>query len=237
MVTGGDHALQEIDPRTHARSRGADLHRRAPTWRIRTMSNPSPAASPGSSASPGLKLNLGSGQNPKPGYVNVDKYGSPDVLWDLEQLPWPWDDNAVEAVEMIHVLEHLGAQADGFIGIMKELYRVCRHDATIIIMVPHPRCDDFLNDPTHVRIITPEVMSLFSKRLNLEWKRLGAANSPLALYHDVDFEIKAVNLDLTPEWSQRLSSKQINQNQLMEVMRSQNNVVKQTRIELKVVKG
>lgn len=31
-----------------------------------------------------LKLNMGSGQNPFDGYINVDKFGTPDVLCDLE---------------------------------------------------------------------------------------------------------------------------------------------------------
>src|SRR4051812_28847226 len=149
------------------------FHPAAIERKIPGMSTPitPPASAP--AAVEGLKLNLGSGQNPKPGYINVDKFGSPDVTCDLEQFPWPWEDNSVGEVEMFHVLEHLGESTATFMGIIKELYRVCRDGAMMRISVPHPRCDDFLNDPTHVRPITPEVMSLFSKRLNEEWKRLG----------------------------------------------------------------
>jgi hypothetical protein len=188
-------------------------------------------------AQPGLRLNLGCGQNPKPGFVNVDKYGTPDVICDLEQFPWPWDDNAVGEVELFHVLEHLGESTATFIGIIKELYRVCRDGAVLRITVPHPRCDDFLNDPTHVRVITPEIFTLFARRMNLEWKKVGAANSPLALYHEVDFDVTTVNYELTPEWSQRLHSGAVSQEQLAEIARSQNNVVRQTRIELRVIKS
>jgi hypothetical protein len=51
---------------------------------------------------------------------------------------------------------------------MREIYRVCRHDAVVHVVVPHPRHDDFINDPTHVRPITPEVLSLFDRSTNLE---------------------------------------------------------------------
>src|SRR5947208_13026944 len=97
-----------------------------------------------------LKLNLGCGQNHRPGYVNVDRAGSPDVKWDLEQFPWPWEDSSVGEVVMFHVLEHLGESTATYLKIIQEIYRVCQDGAAIQITVPHPRHDDFLNDPTHV---------------------------------------------------------------------------------------
>src|SRR5438128_1961143 len=94
-----------------------------------------------------LRLNLGSGQNPKPGYINVDKSGSPDLKWDLEQFPWPWEDSSVDEIQLIRVLEHLGESTATFFKIIQELYRVCKNGAIIDIAVPHPRHDDFLGDP------------------------------------------------------------------------------------------
>ena len=39
-----------------------------------------------------LMLNLGSGSRHMPGYLNVDKSDmfNPDVVWDLESIPWPF---------------------------------------------------------------------------------------------------------------------------------------------------
>jgi len=71
-----------------------------------------------------LKLNLGCGKRMIPGFVNVDKYGSPELKFDLETFPWPWDDNSVEQIMMIHVMEHLGRDPEIFLSIMKELYPV-----------------------------------------------------------------------------------------------------------------
>ena len=136
-----------------------------------------------------MKLNLGSGSNPKPDFVNVDKYGTPDVKHDLEEFPWPWDNNSIDEILMNHILEHLGETSDIFLGIMKEIYRICKPRAKIKISCPHPRHDDFISDPTHIRAITPRLFELFSKKNNEKWAEGGFANSPLALYLNVDFFI------------------------------------------------
>lgn len=178
----------------------------------------------------GLSLNLGCGSNKIDGFINVDKYGAPDYKADLELFPWPWTDNSVAAVNMSHVLEHLGASADVFIGIMCELYRVCQNGAQIHIAVPHPRHDNFIGDPTHVRVITPQVMSLFSKKNCEEWAKKGYANSPLALYHNVDFE--TISLELVADWKfQKLPPAH-----LTEMAAHQNNIIAEIRMVLEVRK-
>ena len=182
-----------------------------------------------------LKLNLGCGQNPLPGYVNVDKFGEPDIRWDLETFPWPWEDNSVEEIFIGHVLEHLGATTEIYFNIIKELYRISKPDATIEIVVPHPRHDDFLNDPTHVRVITPDSLILFSKTKNREWVGK-ATNSPLGLYLDVDFHLANVNYFLDDPWRSRYAQGEIQESEIQQAIKQFNNVVKQIEITLKVVK-
>jgi predicted SAM-dependent methyltransferase len=183
-----------------------------------------------------LKLNLGSGKNPKPGYINVDKFGEPDVLHDLEKFPWPWETNSVGEVVLNHVLEHLGETTAVYFGIIKELYRVCAPGARISITVPHPRHNDFLNDPTHVRIVTPEGLQLFSKASNAEWAARGFANSPLGLYLDVDFQVENVNYALDEAWFTQLTKNQITQSEISQAMSRYNNVVKSIHITVRVIK-
>ena len=48
-------------------------------------------------------------RNKKDGYINVDWKAStdPDVVYDLNKLPYPFEDNTFELIEAFHVLEHL----------------------------------------------------------------------------------------------------------------------------------
>ena len=183
-----------------------------------------------------LKLNLGCGARKFEGFVNVDKYGEPDVRHDLETFPWPWTDSSVDEVRLIHVLEHLGRDPEVFIGIMKELYRICAPNALVRIAVPHPRHDNFIGDPTHVRVITPEVLSLFSKRLNLAWQKMGASNTPLALYHGIDFEIVEKRIVLEKRYHEGLESGAYTALQIDEFLRERNNVAREMRFTLRAVK-
>jgi len=185
-----------------------------------------------------LKLNLGCGQNKRDGYVNVDKFDTfaPDVVWDLESFPWPFETGQVGEIVMHHVLEHLGASVDTFFSIMKEMYRICAAGAKIYIDVPHPRGEGFAGDPTHVRPITPTILSLFSKKNNVEWRKRGWPNTPLGFYLDVDFEILSSEFQLTPRWIAKLQSGQIRQEQLNEAVETYFNVVDEIRMILEVRK-
>jgi hypothetical protein len=184
-----------------------------------------------------MKINLGCGQNKMPGYVNVDKYATvePDRLCDLEQFPWPFENECADEIVMTHVLEHLGAQPEIFLGIMKELYRVLKPAGQLDIRVPHPRSDAFLGDPTHVRAINPAVMDLFSKAKNRQWKAMGASNSPLAMYIDVDFETVSTGYMLSPRWAAKHQSGELNNTQLAEAEQMYNNVAEEIHIVLRKV--
>lgn len=186
-------------------------------------------------ASP-LKLNLGAGQDRRAGYVNVDRSGSPDLKWDLEVIPWPWPDSSVDEILLNHVLEHLGASTQTFFGIVKELYRVCKHGAAIHIAVPHPRHDDFITDPTHLRAFTADSFQAYSKARCLEWQRDGAAHSPLAFQLDVDFNVTHIQFDLEQPWGAQFDAKQITAEQVMMAARQFNNVVKQIKVRWTVNK-
>ena len=119
---------------------------------------------------------------------------------------------------------------------MKELYRICKNQTLISITVPHPRHDDFLSDPTHVRPITILGLQLYDKELNEKWQKQNAANSPLALIYDVDFRIKHFRYDFETKYQKMLDDQKINKQELNEMMDKYNNVVKQIFIKLEAIK-
>ena len=183
-----------------------------------------------------IKLNLGSGNNKQEGFINVDKFGEPDVLFDLETFPWPWETSSVSIVRLVHVLEHLGRETEIYFGIIQELYRICEDKATIFIAVPHPRHDHFIGDPTHVRPITPHNMSLFSKRLNRRWQKDRSSNTPLAMYLDVDLEIDRTVYIPDKRWKKKLDAGEITSDEYFEAVKTNNNVCKEIRIYMSVHK-
>ncbi len=172
-----------------------------------------------------LKLNLGCGDQKLPGFLGVDMYGSPELLWDLEKTPWPWEDSSVSEIIMSHVMEHLGTTTARYFNIIRELYRVCKADAVIGINVPHPRHDNFINDPTHVRPITPDGLALFSKARNEEWVKMGVPNTPLALQLGVDFEVESFKYSLDDPWLTRLAKGELTQADILDAERKYCNVV------------
>ena len=94
-------------------------------------------------------FNMGCRHNKFAGQINVDSAPAcePDVVHDLENLPWPWETSVADLVVFNHSLEHMGWNPRIFLGMMQELYRICKPGAEIYVNVPHPRHDHFLSDP------------------------------------------------------------------------------------------
>jgi len=185
-----------------------------------------------------MRLNLGCGNAKIPGWVNADKVAAcnPDQVVDLEHLPWPWPDHSIEEVMLSHVLEHLGQNTEVYLGIIKELYRICRDGAKVTIVVPHPRHDHFLNDPTHVRPISPDGLAMFSQSANRQWLAMKLANTPLGIYLGVDFEIQSIVQTPDEPWLGRLRRGEISNAEFDFAARTYNNVLTQYQIVLTAIK-
>lgn len=174
-----------------------------------------------------MRLNLGCGSRRLPGWINVDREAvcKPDQRWDLEQTPWPWLDSSAEEVQLRHVLEHIGQKPETFLAIIRELWRVCRHGASVTIEVPHPRHDSFLADPTHVRPILPSTLALFDQEQNRTWAASEVPNTPLGLIAGVDFRIESIAYSLDEPWRSQFEAGIISQQEVEAAISRHNNVV------------
>ena len=109
-----------------------------------------------------MKLNLGSGNVRLDGFYNIDKSPicQPDLVWDIEETPWPIEPDSVEHILAGHSLEHV--HQDKFPDVVREMYRVSQDGAEWYIYVPHGLTNMFIKDPTHRMPFALETFNYFS---------------------------------------------------------------------------
>jgi hypothetical protein len=185
-----------------------------------------------------MKFNMGCGARKLPGFVNVDAIAAcaPDEVFDLETTPWPWPSGVAEEIRFIHSLEHMGGDSKVFLAIMVEIYRIAADGCLVYIHVPHPRHDDFLGDPTHVRPITPQMMALFDREFCDQILAKGAPNTPLAHYLGVDFAKVHAEMVLEEPYFSQLKSGELNRETVEQLIKTQSNVVQEIRLVLRIRK-
>lgn len=134
------------------------------------------------------KLHLGCGTVIKEGWLNHDMVPLPgvDVVHDLRQFPWPFEDSQFEEVFMKDVLEHLSDT----IRTMEELYRVTKPGARIYITVPYWNSLAASGDPTHVRMFNEFSFHFFDPTT---WQ---CKERPY--YSSARFYIKRIGVWITP---------------------------------------
>ena len=65
--------------------------------------------------------------------VDINPVLNPDVVHDLNKIPWPFKDSQFKQIICHHVLEHL----EDLQGPMAELHRICSREGEIYIEVPY----------------------------------------------------------------------------------------------------
>lgn len=138
-----------------------------------------------------LKLDLGCGKNPKPGFLGVDAraFEGVDQVVDLAARetyanshdknaphvrfrPWPWDDGSVEEAHCSHFLEHL--TQDERVHFFNELDRVLIKGGKATIITPHWLSERAYGDPTHKM---PPVVFFSYYYLNKQWREQNAPHT------------------------------------------------------------
>ncbi len=115
------------------------------------------------------KLHLGCGTCILQGYVNVDTAPLPgvDLVHNLTEFPWPFQDLQFEEVIAVDVLEHL----PDTIRTMEELFRVTKLRGLVKIRVPYFNSWDASGDPAHVRFFNENSFDFFDPQTEVYHKR------------------------------------------------------------------
>ncbi|MEK7590070.1 MAG: class I SAM-dependent methyltransferase [Patescibacteria group bacterium] len=116
----------------------------------------------------GIKvLDIGCGQHKFPESVGMDvvKESEADIVHNVENTPWPIEDNSYDIVFTNHFLEHVDNQL-GFFG---EVSRILKPGGRLLVQVPYFRSIDAYTDITHKRFFTSRTLDYFL----IESKRSG----------------------------------------------------------------
>ena len=97
-------------------------------------------------------LDVGCGKKKFPGALGIDVRSnvSADVPHDLDELPWPLDEDSFDLVLIRHCLEHLG----NVVATVEELWRVTRPQGTIVVEVPHFSWCEAYTHPGHIHFFS-----------------------------------------------------------------------------------
>ncbi|MFH0808029.1 MAG: methyltransferase domain-containing protein [archaeon] len=105
------------------------------------------------------KLNLGCGTDIRKGFINLDYFDHKgvDVVYDLNQYPYPFEDNQFDEILLLDILEHLDRPAE----CIRELWRISKPGCKIKITAPHYTSTNAWGDMTHVKPFSQNSMMPF----------------------------------------------------------------------------
>jgi hypothetical protein len=121
---------------------------------------------------------------------------NPDVIHDLEVLPYPFEDDSFDEIHAYEVLEHTGKQGDWrfFFAQFAEFYRILKPNGYLAGTSPYFATNWAWGDPGHTRIISNECFVFLDQTEYI--KQVG--KTPMTDYRGVwkgDFERMACVVD------------------------------------------
>ncbi|MCC7462100.1 MAG: methyltransferase domain-containing protein [Gammaproteobacteria bacterium] len=128
--------------------------------------------------------------------LDIDEHSRPDVLHDLDVLPYPFGTEEFDEIHAYEVLEHCGAQGDWryFFAQFSEFWRILKPGGLFVGSCPKWDSPWGWGDPGHRRMIIPETLVFLSQA---EY-RLQVGTTAMADYRSVwkgDFEPVAARVE------------------------------------------
>jgi len=126
--------------------------------------------------------------------ITLDRYieCEPDVIHDLEDLPYPFRADTFSEIHAYCVLEHLGRQGDWefFFDQFTEFWRIAKPGCTFHVITPLFDSPWAWGDPSHTRIIGLECLTFLSQKSYSQIDS-GSPLSDFRWYYKADWELLA----------------------------------------------
>lgn len=125
--------------------------------------------------------------------LDISPSAKPDVVWDLNVLPLPFEDNSFDEIGAFEVLEHVGKQGDykAFFALFEELHRILKPNGYLVGSCPAWDQVWAWSDPGHTRIISPAMLQFLSQDFYKEQVGKTACTDYRECYK-ADFELLGV---------------------------------------------
>jgi SAM-dependent methyltransferase len=125
-----------------------------------------------------------------PTTVDINDYNNPTVVWDLNILPWPFEDNSFDEIHAYNILEHLGQQGDynTFFKQFEEMWRVLKIGGYICGVSVDYDSMHLWADPGHTRAITRQMLASFLSREQYFLREGKSSMTDYRFCYNADFE-------------------------------------------------
>jgi SAM-dependent methyltransferase len=119
----------------------------------------------------------------------------PDVIWDLNIMPYPFNPNTFDEIHAYEVLEHTGTQGDYkfFFAQFTELHRILKPNGYLLATCPSRHSVWAWGDPSHTRILQKEQLVFLE-----QWRYMAVGETSMSDFrsiYKVNFEIVAAEED------------------------------------------
>lgn len=97
--------------------------------------------------------------------VDANSDTNPDIRWNLNVKPWPFEDNSFDEIHAYNIMEHLGHQGDAkaFFDEMYEIWRVLKPLGHFYGCCPKMSNPWVLAEPSHTRVLLPHSFNFLNR--------------------------------------------------------------------------